>query len=125
MASDLKEKLIAIQCQGTHSIRIGVPLSDNVSETHCEAAIGKLNIKYDGFVYPCEVFKNTTHLSLLQGVPENIHDKSIEEIYYHSPYLNNIRNFISSFCQTNNCENCAGQFYIQSLQKKDGDKDAE
>ncbi len=121
----LKEKLIAIQCQGTHSIRIGVPLSDNVSETHCEAAIGKLNIKYDGFVYPCEVFKNTTHLSLLQGVPENIHDKSIEEIYYHSPYLNNIRNFISSFCQTNNCENCAGQFYIQSLQKKDGDKDAE
>lgn len=121
----LKEKLMAIQCQGTHSIRIGVPLSDGVSETHCEAAIGKLNIKYDGFVYPCEVFKNAQSLLLLQGEPENIHNRSIEEIYQHSLYLNNIRSYISTFCQSNNCENCAGQFYIQSLYKEDGEKNAE
>lgn len=122
---DLKEKLIKIQLEGTHSIRIGVPLSDNSSESHCEAALGKINIKYDGFVYPCEVFKNTQDFSLIHGEPESIYNKSLEEIYHHSIYLNNIRNYISSFCQSNSCENCAGQFYIQSLSKWDGEENAE
>ena len=116
----LKKRLLKIHEQRHYSIRIGVPLSDSLSEVHCEAAIGKLNVKYDGAVYPCEVFKNISNLSTVFGLPENIYDKDIEEIYYHSLYLNNIRNFISNFCQSGNCENCAGQFVIQELQEKDG-----
>ena len=99
---ELKKRLLTIQKQGHYSIRIGVPLSDSQSETHCEAAIGKLNIKYDGTVYPCEVFKNISKLTTGFGMPENI------------------REFISNFCQSGNCENCAGQFFIRELQEKDG-----
>lgn len=111
----LKKKLFALQ--EDHSIRIGVPFSGNGSEVYCEAAVEKLNIKYDGYVYPCEVFKNT-HINLSENsYPDNIFEKSIEEIYYESEYLNNIRQYIAGFCQYSNCENCAGQFYIKSLQQ--------
>ena len=117
----LKERLIELQKKYNNSIRIGVPLSGNINDAQCEAAIGKLNIKYDGYVYPCEVFKNVHGFSDSNEMPESIFNKSIEEIYDNSTYLKNIRNYINEFCQSNNCENCAGQFYIQSFHKKDSD----
>lgn len=47
-----------IQAEGKYPIRIGVPLQGNACEHRCEAAVEKVNIRYDGRVYPCEVFKN-------------------------------------------------------------------
>ena len=110
----LKSKLAQLQKHGNHSIRIGVPLSESKSAERCEAAFGKLNIKYDGYVYPCEAFKNIPNSISRDGLPENIFEKTIDNIYHQSSYLNNIRDYIASFCQSNNCENCVGQFYIQS-----------
>lgn len=60
--TDLKEVekiLLKIREENIHSIRIGVPLLGETQESHCEAANGKLNIRYDGKVFPCEVFKNS------------------------------------------------------------------
>lgn len=111
----IKNKLKTLQNNGKLSVRIGVPLSDVTAEKHCEAAVGKLNIKYDGHVYPCEVFKNAQNRKAGDSAPDNIYDKDIEDIYYHSDYLNHIRDYIADFCPYNNCENCAGQYYIQSL----------
>lgn len=50
-------------------------------ECHCEAANGKLNIRYDGKVFPCEVFKNNGVEPLSDCEPDNIYEKSIEYIY--------------------------------------------
>lgn len=38
-------------------VRIGLPYSDSSCRIYCKAAIDKINIRYDGNVYPCEVFK--------------------------------------------------------------------
>lgn len=121
----LKNKLLKLQTKYSDSIRIGVPLSDSTSQIQCEAAQGKLNIKYDGFVYPCEVFKNIEYSILKDGLPESIFDNDIEKIYNECKYLNNIRYYISNFCKSSNCENCAGQFYIKMLKTGDDDKSGE
>ena len=54
----VEKTLIKIKNENTYNIRIGVPLLGETEEYHCEAANGKLNIRYDGKVFPCEVFKN-------------------------------------------------------------------
>lgn len=38
-------------------IRIGVPLSGKQEQVKCNAGSGKLIIRYDGAVYPCEAYK--------------------------------------------------------------------
>jgi len=97
-------------------IRIGVPLSVDKSCHKCEAAIGKLNIKYEGNVFPCEVFKNDCISHCLKGAcPENIYDKSLLEIYHNSAYLNIARNLSKDFIDSGNCkEPCVGQYLINT-----------
>lgn len=110
---EVEEILISILEENTHSIRIGVPLLGETKESQCEAANGKLNIKYDGKVFPCEVFKNNK-VCILKGIePENIFDKSIESIYEQSDYLKAVRELVNQFSCGNCCENCIGQYYIK------------
>lgn len=40
------------------NVRIGLPYSDSNCRIYCKAASDKINIRYDGNVYPCEVFKD-------------------------------------------------------------------
>jgi len=95
-------------------IRIGVPLSTDTSCHKCEAANGKLNIKYDGNVFPCEVFKNDRISQCFNGsCPENIYDKSLPDIYESSPYLNIVRKFSQGFPSGGHCEACIGQYLIE------------
>lgn len=109
------EKLKDIKNKRKNSIRIGVPLINNIENVVCEAANGKLNIKYDGYVYPCEVFKNTMQFIKSGAKAESIYEKSLKEIYLNSEYLCSIRQYIDSFKCSHNCENCAGQMYLQEI----------
>ncbi len=110
----VKSKLKVLQMDSKISIRIGVPLSDGNSCHKCEAANGKLNIRYDGKVFPCEVFKNYDFTHSLPGLsPENIYDISLKEIYAKSKYLNRVRSLSDEFKVNNSQESCIGQQLIK------------
>lgn len=110
----LKAKLQTLQEQAAPSIRIGVPLSTDASCHKCEAAKGKLNIKYDGKVFPCEVFKNERISQGLNGKqPESIYDKPLFDIYETSSYLNLVRTLSQEFSCSKHCETCLGQHLIE------------
>lgn len=112
----LKNSLVATQKKADIDVRIGVPLSIDNSCHKCEAASGKLNIKYDGYVFPCEVFKNNkVAMNLENHSPENIHDKSLLEIYRKSTYLDYVRKFSEEFQCSGNCETCIGQYMINNV----------
>jgi MoaA/NifB/PqqE/SkfB family radical SAM enzyme len=98
------------------SIRVGVPLSTGVSCHKCEVANGKLNIKYDGKVFPCEVFKNDHITPKLNGLqPDSIYNCSLENIYHNSQYLCLVREKLKSFDCEKHCETCFGQ-YLMNIQ---------
>ena len=107
----VKALLAKIQTSADIDIRIGIPLSAASSCHKCEAANGKLNIRYDGKVYPCEVFKNEVPSELNELQPENIYSCSLEDIYHNSQYLCAVRELSKNFSDTDN-ETCVGQFLI-------------
>ncbi len=115
---DLKNKLHKIESNSNLSIRIGVPLSNTDSCKKCEAARGKLNIKYDGKVYPCEVFKNFDFNCTLKGLkPTSIYEESLLHIYQNSEYLRLVRKSYDDYIKINSCESCLGQYLIQMENK--------
>jgi len=117
--SILKNSLIKTQKKADIDVRIGVPLSVNNNCHKCEAALGKLNIKYDGYVFPCEVFKNNeVAMNLENYSPESIHDKSLFEIYNTSAYLGHVRAFSQQFQRSGDCETCVGQYLIENADKE-------
>ena len=108
----VQDKLQQISAEKKYKIRVGVPLLGETGMNHCEAANGKLNIRYDGKVFPCEVFKNNS-ISILDGeTPGNIFESSLHEIYSNSKYLLASRELIRHFSCNKSCENCVGQYYI-------------
>lgn len=108
---ELKKHLQNIREQVDMEIRVGVPLLFDTSCYKCEAAKGKLNIKYDGYVFPCEVFKNNSMEKSLGGVrPDNIYQKTLADIYNYSEYLNSVRRLSKRF--SDRCETCVGQYLI-------------
>lgn len=109
----LKGQLEKIHDVNDIDIRIGVPLSGESVCQKCEAANGKLNIKYDGKVFPCEVFKNERVSKCMNGMhPESIHDKSLLDIYNGSSYLNIVRELSKKFACGGHFETCVGQYLI-------------
>lgn len=95
-------------------IRIGTPLARAECRHNCEAAKGKLNIKYDGKVYPCEVFKND-RIKCVNGLePDCIFEKRLIDIYKESEYLQMIRKYVETFSHQYVEENCIGQHYINN-----------
>lgn len=116
----VKLKLKEIQEKSDLSIRIGVPLSDGSSCHKCEAANGKLNIRYDGVVFPCEVFKNHEFKHSLPNLyPMSIYEERLKVIYEQSKYLSFIRSFSKEFSKVNSLETCVGQELIKI--EKNGD----
>ena len=110
----LKVVLSEFKKQSDVDIRIGVPLSTDTSCHKCEAANGKLNVKYDGKVFPCEVFKNERVSQGLKGTqPESIYDKSLFDIYETSSYLNLVRTLSQEFSCGKQSETCIGQYLIE------------
>ena len=110
---ELKRKLVMLQEKTGSSIRIGVPLSLDMTCHKCEAAAGKLNIRYDGNVFPCEVFKNTPLTNSLGSLsPNNVYETSLYAIYQKSEYLRCVRNLSHGFSGVVN-ETCLGQYLIR------------
>lgn len=112
----VKTQLQRINERPDIEIRIGVPLLSDLSSHKCEAACGKLNIRYDGRVYPCEVFKNDMAPTLVSLKPESIYDHSLHDIYYNSDYLRAVRDLSKDFT-CNNYETCIGQYLINKNQE--------
>lgn len=117
-----KAELEALKKQSELDIRIGVPLSTDVSCHKCEAANGKLNIKYDGNVFPCEVFKNERMAQVLNDLETaNIHSSTLLDIYSNSEYLKTVRSLSEKYTCGKNCETCLGQYLLANGGKTDGE----
>lgn len=98
-------------------VRIGLPYSDSNCRIYCKAASDKINVRYDGNVYPCEVFKDDLLNSKLGCEPDNIWKDSFYNIYQNSPYLNVVRKSIDAFKKEDGDETCYGQFKMKKYEK--------
>ena len=96
-------------------VRIGLPYSDSNCRIYCKAASDKVNVRYDGNVYPCEVFKDDLLNAKLGCEPDNVWKDSFYHIYQNSPYLNVVRRRIEAFKKEDGDETCYGQFKIEKL----------
>ena len=96
-------------------VRIGLPYSDSNCRIYCKAASDKINVRYDGNVYPCEVFKDDLLNAKLGCEPDNVWKDSFYDIYKSSPYLNVVRRRIEAFKKEDGDETCYGQFKIEKL----------
>ena len=109
----LKHDLENLSKQFPSEVRIGVPLSTNDTCHKCMAAIGKLNIRYDGKVFPCEVFKDgRADPSLGEVESESIYEHSLQNIFQHSSYLQRVRTLSDEFSHCDGNEICIGQYLI-------------
>ena len=96
-------------------VRIGLPYSDSNCRIYCKAASDKINVRYDGNVYPCEVFKDDLLNAKLGYEPDNVWKDSFYDIYKSSPYLNVVRRRIEAFKKEDGDETCYGQFKMEKL----------
>mgnify|MGYP004595180725 FL=1 len=96
-------------------VRIGLPYSDSNCRIYCKAASDKINVRYDGNVYPCEVFKDDLLNAKLGCEPDNVWKDSFYNIYQHSPYLNVVRKSIEAFKKEDGDETCYGQFKMEKI----------
>lgn len=94
----------------SRKVRIGLPYSDSNCRIYCKAATDKINIRYDGNVYPCEVFKDDILNAKLGYNPDNVYKSRFYDIYQKSPYLNVVRKGIEAFKNEDGEETCYGQF---------------
>lgn len=94
-------------------VRIGLPYSDSNCRIYCKAASDKINIRYDGNVYPCEVFKDDLLNTKLGCEPDNVRKNSLFDIYQNSPYLSVVRRSIEAFKKEDGDETCYGQFKMK------------
>ena len=94
-------------------VRIGLPYSESNCRIYCKAASDKINVRYDGNVYPCEVFKDDLLNAKLGCEPDNVWKDSFYDLYQNSPYLNVVRKSIEVFKKEDGDETCYGQFKIE------------
>ena len=94
-------------------VRIGLPYSDSNCRIYCKAATDKINVRYDGNVYPCEVFKDDLLNAKLGYEPDNVWKDSFYDIYQNSSYLNVVRRRIEAFKKEEGNETCYGQFKMK------------
>ena len=94
-------------------VRIGLPYSDSNCRIYCKAASDKINVRYDGNVYPCEVFKDDLLNAKLGCEPDNVWKDSFYDLYQNSPYLNVVRKSIEVFKKEDGDETCYGQFKMK------------
>lgn len=98
-------------------IRIGIPFIECDKRVNCLAGISKLDVRYDGKVYPCEAFKNENLKHLITSEADNVKEKSLKEIYRKSNHLQQARKLLGEFQTQMTCETCMNQFYSKQNQK--------
>ena len=95
-------------------IRLGIPFQACSEKMNCMAGTAKLDIRYDGNVYPCEAFKDDLFVKNGELVLDNVKTKRLKKIYFESQYLNEIRILLEAFQRVNTCETCMNQYYRQN-----------
>lgn len=103
-------KKIMAKCQETYQgkIRLGLPFS--AKRAACGTGSIKLTVRYDGYVFPCEAFKDGM-MEINNGVmPENVKEKRLKNIYEKSGYLNVVREGLQAYSGCEGNEYCYGQF---------------
>lgn len=97
-------------CKETYNdkIRLGLPFS--TKQASCGTGTSKLIVRYDGYVFPCEAFKDGM-MKLKNGItPENVKDNRLKDIYQQSPYLQHIRKGLNAYVGFKDNEYCYGQY---------------
>lgn len=103
-------KKIMAKCQETYQgkIRLGLPFS--AKRAACGTGSIKLTVRYDGYVFPCEAFKDGM-MEINKGVmPENVKEKRLKNIYEESGYLKVVREGLEAYSGCEGNEYCYGQF---------------
>jgi MoaA/NifB/PqqE/SkfB family radical SAM enzyme len=89
-------------------IRLGLPFS--AKRAACGTGSIKLTVRYDGYVFPCEAFKDGM-MEINKGVmPENVQEKRLKNIYEESGYLKVVREGLEAYSGCEGNEYCYGQF---------------
>lgn len=103
-------KKIMAKCQETYQgkIRLGLPFS--AKRAACGTGSIKLTVRYDGYVFPCEAFKDGM-MEINKGVkPENVKEMRLKNIYEESEYLKVVRDGLQVYSGCEGNEYCYGQF---------------
>ena len=109
----VREEVKRIQDEKTVSIHMGIPFTDCAKRMCCNTGIIKLNVRYDGLVYPCEAFKNDLPEGFVESRPDSVYEKSLKVIYEHSEYLMEIRQRLNEFQFVDCGESCMNQYYCK------------
>lgn len=91
-------------------IRLGIPFMECSNRVNCLTGISKLNIRYDGNVYPCEAFKNDQPVFISHAQADNVNEICLSDIYANSVYLQQIREMLDKYQSCKTCETCLAQF---------------
>lgn len=110
-SSDVQDKLLDIRDYYKDGIRLGIPFQSCSEKANCLAGTVKLDIRYDGNVYPCEAFKDDMLVIAESLEPDNVKTKRLTEIYSESKYINEIRLRLERFQRVDTCETCMSQYY--------------
>lgn len=104
--------LVATEAKSSKSkIRLGIPFGDCAKRINCMTGIVKLDVRYDGKVYPCEAFKNDNLSHLINADAESICNKSLRDIYHSSAYLIQVRQLLDDYQNKETCETCMNQYF--------------
>lgn len=102
----------------TIDLRIGIPFIECDKRLNCLAGISKLDVRYDGKVYPCEAFKNENLKHLISFEADNVKERSLKEIYNKSEHLLQTRKLLGEFQYQKTRETCMNQFYTKHDQNE-------
>lgn len=111
LSSDEQDELkqIMAKCQETYQgkIRLGLPFS--AKRATCGTGTVKITVRYDGFVFPCEAFKDGMMEINKGDKPENVKEKRLKNIYEESGYLKVVREGLEAYSGCEGNEYCYGQ----------------
>ena len=91
-------------------VRLGIPFSGCGRRINCLTGTVKLNVRYDGNVYPCEAFKNDQLRQIITVAVDNVKNDCLLNIYANSQYLAEVREKHQSYLDVNTCETCFAQY---------------
>lgn len=110
---DAKQLMTAGSKKYNKTIRQGIPLGNCAKRVNCMTGITKLDVRYDGKVYPCEAFKNDNLKKIITVEADSVKDKTLKDIYQNSKHLTQVRKLLKDFQTKNTCETCMNQYYTK------------
>lgn len=113
---EVKNVIYSERQKHPEGIRIGIPLSNCSESLNCLAGTVKLNIRYDGKVFPCEAFKDDTENKCFTYTAGNIYENSLIDIYNNDFFLAEVRTMLDMYHAVCRKERCFNQ-YIRQYEK--------